>query len=224
MLKEFQSKKWIKNKIINELLSSIKHFENASYCMYNQYYLSWCVTFRQYRTLRFSGACDFFEAGWRELLEIFFIHSVLLLRGLYVCVCVGVRWTRLNYPLLLYSPLILIISGDLHWKAYRCRTGCSPQRLYSIIDTVLKFSQETHIFSVSWCFLINYYKALSSNIWVHPKCYPVHLECSIFWKTLSALTKLLAKHISDGLIGLKGIINLFFIWFRIWLFMSVYVH
>ncbi len=99
-----------------------------------------------------------------------------------VCVCVGVRWTRLNYPLLLYSPLILIISGDLHWKAYRCRTGCSPQRLYSIIDTVLKFSQETHIFSASWCFLINYYKALSSNIWVHPKCYPVRLECSIFRK------------------------------------------
>lgn len=162
---------------------------------------------------------------WRELLENIFTHSVLLLRGLCACVCVLV-WdsTRLNYPLLLYSPLILIISGDLHWKAYRCRTGCSPQRLYSIIDTVLKFSQETHIFSVSWCFLINYYKALSSNIWVHPKCYPVHLECSIFWKTLSALTKLLAKHISDGLIGLKGIINLFFIWFRIWLFMSVYVH
>lgn len=128
--------------------------------------------------------CVFFEAVWRELIENFFTHSVLLLRGLYacVCVCVGVRWTRLNYPLLLYSPLILIISGDLLWKAYRCRTGCSPQRLYSIIDTVLKFSQETHIFSASWCFLINYYKALSSNIWVRPKCYPVRLECSVFRK------------------------------------------
>lgn len=124
-----------------------------------------------------------------------------------VCVCVSM-WdmTRLNYPLLLYSLLILIISGDLHWKAYRCRTRCFPQRL-SIIDTVLKSSPETNIFSASWCFLINYYKVLSSNVWVHPKFYPVRLECSIFRNALPALTKLSANHISDGLIWLKWIIN-----------------
>lgn len=127
------------------------------------------------------------------------------------CVCVSV-WerTRLNYPLVLYSLLILIISGDLHWKAYRCRTCCFPQRLYSIIDTVLKFSPETHIFSSSWCFLINYYKALSSNIWVDPKCYPVRIERSIFWNALPTLTKLSANHILDGLIWLKLIINYLF--------------
>ncbi len=181
-----------------------------------QYYLSCCVTFRQYRSLRFSGACDLCVlwssvtwAAWKC------IHSLSASSEGAVCVCVDVRWTRLNYPLLLYSPLILIISGDLHWKAHRCRTGCSPQRLYSIIDTVLKFSQETHIFSESWCFLINYYKALSSNIWVRPKCYPVRLECSIFRKKHH-----LRRPNFWRIIFLMDWLG----WKALYMFMSVYVH
>lgn len=73
------------------LISNIKHVENACYCIYYWYYLSWSVIYhRQYYSLRLLGAYDFcvlwssvMWAAWKYLYSL----SASSEGAVYVCRC-----------------------------------------------------------------------------------------------------------------------------------------